>query len=136
MVNSLLVSCYLVYVAFNLITEQQCDCLSLLRLIGLNRLILVVSCLLGINYAKVFLLKMKALHTLPSVLHKSLYCERDPRKSISIRRKCELMDVNRCTLQEKVEKNLEVIRLMEERHLRHPAYGVLYPNAAMTCRKQ
>jgi len=50
-------------------------------------------------------------------------------KMISIRRQCELLEVNRSnTYYEPVgesEENLEIMRLMDEHHLEHPTEGVL-----------
>lgn len=52
-----------------------------------------------------------------------------PDDEISIRRQCELLEVNRSSIyyQAKGEsdENLAVMRLMDERHLTHPTHGVL-----------
>lgn len=52
-----------------------------------------------------------------------------PDKKLSVRRQCELLEVNRSTLyyQPKGEsgENLSAMRLMDERHLKHPTHGVL-----------
>jgi putative transposase len=52
-----------------------------------------------------------------------------PDKKISVRRQCELLEVNRSTLyyqpKGESEDNLAIMRLMDERHLDHPTHGVL-----------
>lgn len=50
-------------------------------------------------------------------------------KELSIRRQCELLDVNRSTVyytpRGEREENLHIMRLLDERHLDHPTHGVL-----------
>lgn len=50
-------------------------------------------------------------------------------KELSIRRQCELLDVNRSSVyyqpKGENEENLHIMRLLDERHLDHPTHGVL-----------
>ena len=50
------------------------------------------------------------------------------RPDLSQRRQCELLGINRSNLfykrVEEKSENLEIMRLMDEEHLRHPAKGV------------
>lgn len=50
-------------------------------------------------------------------------------KLLSIRRQCELLDINRSNIYykavEESEENLYAMRLMDEHYLKHPTYGVL-----------
>lgn len=48
---------------------------------------------------------------------------------ISIRKQCELLEINRSTIyfqpKGESEENLGIMRKMDEEHLRHPTHGVL-----------
>ena len=50
-------------------------------------------------------------------------------KNLSIRRQCELLDINRSSIYyapiQESAKNLNIMRLMDEYFLNHPTYGVL-----------
>jgi putative transposase len=52
-----------------------------------------------------------------------------PDHKISIRRQCEILEVNRSSIyytpKGESDENLAVMRLMDERHLKHPTHGVL-----------
>lgn len=48
---------------------------------------------------------------------------------ISIRKQCELLEINRSTIyfqpKGESEENLDIMRKMDEEHLHHPTHGVL-----------
>jgi putative transposase len=50
-------------------------------------------------------------------------------KQLSIRRQCELLEINRSTVyyepKGESKENLKIMRLLDERHLAHPTHGVL-----------
>jgi putative transposase len=60
---------------------------------------------------------------------KSLRGMVDPQEELSIRSQCELLDIHRSGLYyapaQESEENLELMRLLDDRHLDHPTHGVL-----------